>query len=67
MSKRMEARVKEEIRINEGRITEERLNIIAADFVSTTGEPLPITDQIMVETEIEIENMITAMGGEIIR
>lgn len=58
----MKTRIENEIRINEGRITEERLSNIAADFLPANSD-----EQTVIEKEVEIEEMIVEMGGTIVR
>ena len=54
----MEKRIENELRLNENRITEERLSIIAADFL-----PIGAGEQATIEMECKIESMIENMGG----
>lgn len=58
----MKERIEKELRVNEGRITEERLSNIAVDFL-----PEDADEQTVMEKEIEIEEMIIAMGAIIER
>lgn len=57
----LKSRIEDEIKINNGRISEERLSCIAADFLQDAGE------QTVIEKEIEIENLINGMGGSVVR
>jgi len=58
----MEKRIEKELQVNDGVITEERLNNIAADFL-----PKNAGEQKTIEKEIEIENMIITKNGRIER
>jgi hypothetical protein len=62
----LESRIKKELEVNENLISEERLSDIAADFVPDDTD-IEMLDQVMVETEIMVENMIKKMGGKVDR